>query len=185
MNKHRIAALLKRFPWVGVFAQYVWRLLFQPWVTAGVVGVILNESGQMLMVEHVFHPQFPWGLPGGWMARREDPEETIRREALEETGLHITVVRPLIVMRSRFVGRHLDMAYMCYAPAEVSQIRLSEELLSYRWINPEEALQTMPLIYFHRNAIQAALADREFHGRPETTVAVSGDPKQIPPPMTE
>lgn len=176
MNKYRIAAFLKRVPWLSFTAQYVWRFVFQPWVTAGVVGVVLNDAGQLLLVEHVFHPKYPWGLPGGWMGRSEDPDETIRREVREETGMRIQVIRPLLVMRSRFVRRHLDMAYLCYAPPDAGHITLSEELLSYRWLDPAEVLRQYRMIYFHRLVIETALNASAL--KPEESMRLpDGEPK--------
>jgi len=154
VNKQRVAALLRRAPWIGALGQMVYRR-WQPWMTAGVVGAILNDQCQVLLVEHVFHPKFPWGFPGGWMSRREDPEDTIRREALEETGLSIEVLKPLVVMTATYVHNHLDIAYLCYAP-DTRGVRLSNELLAYRWCQPE-ALVDVRLSLFHHHVACAAL----------------------------
>jgi 8-oxo-dGTP pyrophosphatase MutT (NUDIX family) len=130
--------------------------VWQPWVTVGAVGVIFNDDGRLLIVEHVFHPKFPWGLPGGWMARHEDPDETVRREVYEETALRIRVVKPLLIMRTAWLPRHLDLAYLCYAPRDAGEIRLSGELLAYQWIDPA---QCPPMALFHERAVKAALAE--------------------------
>src|SRR5438874_1163879 len=90
-HKRRIAAILRRAPWISQIGQVLWRL-GRPWVTIGAVGVVFNDRGQMLLVEHVFHPQIPWGLPGGWMDRHEGPEDTVRRELHEETGLAVDII---------------------------------------------------------------------------------------------
>ena len=45
----------------------------------------LMTQGQVLLVEHVFHPYAPWGLPGGWIDRNESPSQTaVIRELQEE-----------------------------------------------------------------------------------------------------
>jgi 8-oxo-dGTP diphosphatase len=154
VNKRRVAALLKRAPWTGFVAQRVVRF-WQPWVTVGAVGAVFNDAGQLLIVEHVFHPIFPWGLPGGWMSRDENPEDTVRRELYEETALRVEVLKLLLIERARGMPRHLDIAYLCYAlPGE---IRLSGELLASEWIDP---LHAPPMADFHTRVVRAALHER-------------------------
>lgn len=157
-DKRRIANFVQRAPWSIRLAQVFWRRLRQPWITAGTVGAVFNDAGQVLIVEHVFHPKFPWGLPGGWMNRGESPEQTIARELLEETGLQVIAEKPLLISSTSYLTNHLDIAYLCRAlPGE---IRLSGELLDYRWIDPTSA---PPLLKFHRQVLATAIADRATH----------------------
>lgn len=138
--------------------------VWQPWVTVGVVGALLNDAGQLLIVEHVFHPKFPWGLPGGWMNRGEEPEQTIRREMLEETSLHITVIKPLLISRTRFMPAHLDVAYLCRPQGDHidrEEIHLSSELLAYKWIDPRNP---PPMAHFHTRVLRAALRELAAEG---------------------
>lgn len=145
-----VASLVRHAPWLVYAARSVWRIR-QPRFTAGVVAVVLNDVGQVLLVEHVFHPHNPWGLPGGWVDRHEDPAETVLRELREELELDAEV-GALLLAKLAF-GNHLDFAYRCYTSGSIG--RLSSELLDYRWIDPTDLprLQT-----FHHAAIQQALA---------------------------
>jgi len=158
LAKHRIAALIQQVPWIGTLAVYVARLI-QPRITAGVVGVGFNDEGQILLVEHVFHAPHPWGLPGGWMEPNEDPEETIRRELREETSLSIDVIKPLVITRSSKLRHHLDLSYLCHVAGVPRDLKLSSELLDFRWVDPANP---PPLSVFHRRVINAALAEREL-----------------------
>lgn len=144
----RLARLLRRRPWLMVVARRIWQWT-RPRVTMGVVGVVMNASGQILMVEHVFHPYTPWGLPGGWVERREDPRDTLQREMQEELSLAIEV-GPVLAVETVERG-HLDLAYLCIPRGEVGA--LSFELLNYRWCDPADLPHTHA---FHRRAIQAA-----------------------------
>lgn len=56
--------------------------------TVTVTGVITDEEGRILLLEHRFR-RSTWGLPGGFVARGEQPDESLRRELLEETGLSL------------------------------------------------------------------------------------------------
>ena len=56
-------------------------------VTAG--GLIIDDSGRILLLEHVFRPDRGWGLPGGFLGKGEQPEEALRRELREEIALEL------------------------------------------------------------------------------------------------
>lgn len=157
--RRQAAHLVRRWPVLALIAQ---RLvgLFQPRFTAGVVGVLLDPTGErVLLVEHVLHARTPWGLPGGWMDRGEEPGATAAREIREETGLHARPVRPLAIALAPLMRRHLDMVFLCELDGSPPEpVTLSRELLDYRWC-PFDDLP--PLLDFHHAAIQAARESRE------------------------
>jgi len=145
----RIAQFLQKAPWIIGAARSVWRL-GQPKFTAGAVGVVFNTEGQVLLVEHVFHPYAPWGLPGGWVDRNEDPSQTVVRELREE--LQLTVGTNMLLLVETDFGNHLDFAYLCDAKGSVGQ--LSSELLDYAWYDTN----ALPKLHrFHYRAIHSAL----------------------------
>jgi 8-oxo-dGTP diphosphatase len=146
----RVAGLMQRHPWAARLLQRVYGR-FQPRFTVGVVGVLVDPAGRVLLVEHIFHARRPWGLPGGWLARGEDPVQTVERELLEETGLRVRAVRPIVIQRAPDMRAHMDMAYLCELASHPQTIRLSHELLGYRWA-PSDALP--PLVAFHELAIR-------------------------------
>jgi 8-oxo-dGTP diphosphatase len=144
-----VAATIRRVPWLALAARFFWRIR-QAKFSAGVVGVVFNASGEVLIVEHVFHPYLPWGLPGGWVDHREDPAKTVQRELREELQL-IVDVGPVLAVKVDY-GNHIDLAYLCYPQSVVG--RLSRELLDYRWVDPTDLPQ---LHSFHKRAIHRAL----------------------------
>jgi ADP-ribose pyrophosphatase YjhB (NUDIX family) len=144
----RLAQVFRRSPWIILAARRGWQLT-RPKFSMGVVGVIFNDAGHVLMVEHVFHPYVPWGLPGGWVERRESPELCLRRELREELALDADV-GPVVAASAR-TGIHIDLAYLCYARNGVGA--LSFELLGYDWFDPDQ----LPFTHdFHREAISRA-----------------------------
>ena len=149
-QKRRVATAIDRFPFVLKFAHNLWRLT-QPRFTAGVIGVLFNPLGEVLVVEHVYHTHPRWGLPGGFVDHGEHPEETIVRELREELDLTASARHALLIERA-YRG-HLDIAYLCQAHGDVGS--LSDELMNYCWALPDQLPEVRP---FHRRAISEALA---------------------------
>jgi 8-oxo-dGTP pyrophosphatase MutT (NUDIX family) len=145
---HYVAAFVRKAPWTVAVGRVFWRIR-QAKFSAGVVGVIFDKQGRVLLVEHVFHPYAPWGLPGGWVDRGESPAETVQRELFEELQLSIEV-GPILMVETEY-GNHLDFAYLCYSDGQVG--KLSGELLDYGWY----ALDNLPRLHkFHYRVITSA-----------------------------
>jgi len=62
----------------------MWRLNSK--FLVGVIGVVLDSHGRVLLLKHVYRT-IPWGLPSGWAKRGEQPGEALLRELWEEVGL--------------------------------------------------------------------------------------------------
>lgn len=161
MDKRTVATFIQRWPLPFRLAQIAWRRVVPPWMTAGAVGAVYNDAGAILLVEHVFHPKCPWGLPGGWMNRNEDPAQTVTRELREETGLTVAVERPLIISGKSELRHHLDIGFLCHA--ESDEIHLSSELMDYRWVRPGiDAVP--PLMMFHKLVFEVAATELRKQG---------------------
>jgi ADP-ribose pyrophosphatase YjhB (NUDIX family) len=146
-TRRRIAQTIRRYPMLLGFPFRLWRF-FQARYTLGVVGVIFNDQNKVLLVEHVFH-RLPWGLPGGWVDRNENPSDAVRRELREELQLQIEPIA-LVATQLTF-SNHLDFAYLCKAQNDVGS--LSDELLDFQWYDPHK----LPHLYdFHHHAIASA-----------------------------
>ncbi len=142
---------MRRYPVVAYLATRLWRL-GRPRYTAGVVGIVFNAAGDVLLVEHVLHPKYPWGLPGGWVDRGDGLEEAVIRELREELELTVWVEQVVLVEMIRRFGAHIDLAFLCSTDGEVG--KLSSELLGYRWTPQQDLPELTP---FHARAIQQAI----------------------------
>lgn len=61
---------------------------------AGVSVIITNLGGDVLLLKHSYGPDV-WSLPGGGLARGEDPTEAARREVREELGIELPRVEAI------------------------------------------------------------------------------------------
>lgn len=121
----------------------------------GVAIVALNDEEQVLLLRHVFHPQTPWGLPGGWLSRREAPADGALRELREETGLTAALEAPVLITREAYPD-HIGIAFL--ARVQPGPVTLSGEILESRWF-ATDALPG-PLLPFVQQAIDAAVAHK-------------------------
>ena len=92
--------------------------------TASVAAIIFNEHGEVLLLDHVLRPQAGWAIPGGFMNFGEPPDEAVKREIYEETGLEL---KNLQLIRVRAVGRHIEIIFRAEAvgTAEVKSLEIN------------------------------------------------------------
>jgi ADP-ribose pyrophosphatase YjhB (NUDIX family) len=123
------------------------------------VGAVFDQAGRVLIVEHAFRTDFPWGLPGGWVEPGEQPRDAVARELREELRLNVEV-RDLVLCDT--IGRvrtsthpvHLGLAYYCRLLSPPAPEALSMEVLAFEWIEP--AKPTHVLAPFQNAAIEIA-----------------------------
>lgn len=137
----------------GLQKLMVWAIhLAVPRHLMGINLVVLNDQGQILLLKHVFHPYAPWGLPGGWLNRGEDPKACALRELREETGLTAVLDQVLVLQRSAELSQ-INAVYLAFAQAGTMQ--LSSEIMEARWFEPEALPE--PLTTITRQAIGTAV----------------------------
>ncbi|HSM24529.1 MAG TPA: NUDIX domain-containing protein [Anaerolineaceae bacterium] len=107
----------------------------------GVVGVVPNESGEILLLKHTYRDKYQWGLPGGSLKRGEDPGDALSREILEETGMTVKVIKPLIVSGDDKWPR-VDLVFLCQVID--GTFSASEEVSSARFFGQDNLPDVMP-----------------------------------------
>lgn len=133
MIKNIIGTIWKRMPRAA--RQKVIRAT-QNKFTVSVAAVVRNEAGEILLLDHVLRPASGWGFPGGFMNAGEQPEESLRREIREETGLELDDVR---ILQARCVSRHIEMLFTAAAKGEARVS--SREIKSLGWFTSENLPQ--------------------------------------------
>lgn len=55
----------------------------------GVLAVVTDERGRILLFRHTYRPFAPWGLPSGVLRPNESLEDSMKREIREEAALAV------------------------------------------------------------------------------------------------
>lgn len=117
----------KKIPWA--LRRFIVRLT-QDRFTVSAAVVITNRAGEVLLLDHRIRPRSGWGLPGGFLEHGEQPEEGIRREIREETGLELGSVS---LLRVRTVGTHIEMLFR--SASDGSPALKSSEIKDFGWFD--------------------------------------------------
>lgn len=96
--------------------------------TVSAAAVILNSGNEVLLLEHLLRPGSGWGLPGGFLNKGETPEQAIKRELFEETGIELRSLR-LVRMHTR--ASHIEMIFTAEYDGE-AEIK-SYEIIGLGW----------------------------------------------------
>ena len=158
INRRRLSVWLRKYTLLRRVLKIAVRL-FASTHYVGAVAALFDDEGRVLLVEHVFRTDHPWGLPGGWVARGETPIDAVTREVQEELRLEVDVRELLsvaIIQETEMAAhpRHLELAY--YARLRAGRYTPSSELLSVRWADPEHIDED--LAPFQRAAVVAGRA---------------------------
>jgi 8-oxo-dGTP diphosphatase len=138
-------------------------------------GIVISD-GQLLLMERWRPGMHYFSIPGGGIEPGETPEECVRREILEETGVTVTVGRQAFEMRDGDVTHKI---FLCeYGSGEPHLPDNSPEALinnpdnrfAPRWVRLDE-VPKLPFTYWEplRSPLNKALND----GFSETLTIVS------------
>ncbi|MFA6251075.1 MAG: NUDIX hydrolase [Candidatus Paceibacterota bacterium] len=131
-----------------------------PWV--GVDAIIVNNDGKIFLQKRSTSMRaFPdyWGLVGGWMEWDETVEEALKREAQEEVGVEIEVIK--------FIGKYYDpkgrhptktsiaLPHICKIVSGEPKVNQISEVQDIGWFTPEE-VSKMDLAYDHKQMLKDA-----------------------------
>ncbi|MEV7541502.1 NUDIX domain-containing protein [Streptomyces sp. NPDC089915] len=110
--------------------------------SVSVAGVVVRDDGRLLAIRRADNGT--WELPGGVLELVETPEDGVRREVLEETGIHVEVDQLTGVYKNITAGV-VALVFRC-KPSGGSE-RLSGESTAVRWLTREEVTDRMAEVY--------------------------------------
>ncbi|HEY63255.1 MAG TPA: NUDIX hydrolase [Caldilineae bacterium] len=102
------------------------------------VGALIERDGHVLLARRAVTPQKgKWALPAGYMDYGETPEDALRREVKEETGLDITVGDVLSVFPlDNPDARGVIIIY--WAQTNTGEPRADDDVSEVAWFAPDE-----------------------------------------------
>ena len=103
--------LLKIWRVLPLRVQIILSRIIRPLFQVFAAGVIFNQDNRILLVKSTYQRFHPWGLPGGSLDYGESPEDAVKREVLEETGLIVEIKRLLLV--KTWSPDRVGMYYLC------------------------------------------------------------------------
>jgi len=100
--------------------------------------LLLRRSGKVEFAKNI------WDDVGGRMRPFETPEETLRREVYEETGItELEIIKPIDVSnyyRGERTAENQMIVITYWCKTASLNVKLSAEHDQYKWLSPEEAL---------------------------------------------
>lgn len=114
-------------------------------VILGSSAVVVDDAGRILLVQRGKEPaKGRWTVPGGHVEPGERPPDGAVREALEETGLELRVIRELWTIHAPAgEGRVYEASYHL-AELVGGELRAGDDAADARWV-PLDELGTLPL----------------------------------------
>ncbi len=109
-------------------------LLTESRFTVTVGAVVIDSRNRILLLQHRFRPGSGWGIPGGFIHPREQPEEAVRRELREEIGLEIDDTS-IAFVRTLQKYRQVEIIFRC-AP-KGTPLPQGSEVNRAEWFAPD------------------------------------------------
>ena len=109
--------------------------------TPKVVLALIVKNGKFLLIRRrVKLLKLEWAFPGGVSHQGEDDEEAVIREAKEEVGLGVKVVRKLL--ERKHSDTFVQVAYFHCRPLKNQRPKIGEayEIAAVEWALPNEVL---------------------------------------------
>lgn len=130
-------------------------LLTEARFTATTGAVVTDEAGRVLLLHHPYRPGSGWGIPGGFMRPREDPEDALRRELREEIALEIEIPRVAFVRTLRRY-QQVEIIFLCRPCGDEGRERRGDAATEFR---VPQTLEVDRAAWFPLNSLPAGLSD--------------------------
>jgi 8-oxo-dGTP diphosphatase len=118
-------------------------------------GALVMRNGRVLLARRAIEPfKDYWDIPGGFLHEDEHPEDAVRREILEETGLRVRLVGLLGIYMDRYgSGDAADWTLNIYylaEPLDDEDPRAADDASELAWFAPDELPSAMAFKHEHQ-----------------------------------
>ncbi len=118
-----------------------------------VVACIINNDDKILLIKH--SKLNMWLFPGGHIDKDETPDEAVLREAQEEVGLQVELVKDFtdkekdeievlavpFYVNLHSVGDHNHIGFFYLCRATNSDVKINNESKDFKWMMEEEIVK--------------------------------------------
>ena len=134
--------------WLGQEVQAVSRTVELAAVSVTIdviVGIVTDASGRVLIGQRPEgkHMAGSWEFPGGKLESGELPFDGLKRELMEELGIHVASAEPFLEQSHRYPDREVRLDVWWVEMFEGDARPLEGQVL--RWVGPTE-LESVPLL---------------------------------------
>jgi 8-oxo-dGTP diphosphatase len=131
-------------------------------------GAIIENSstGKILLLKRSGKKDYSpgiWEYTTGRLHQFEEPEDGLKREIREETGLEVEIIKPISIFhifRGEKTAENELVGIMFWCRTDGEKVKVSEEHTGYTWVAAEEALKIMEKPGMKRD-IQAFIKERK------------------------
>ena len=121
--------------------------IINPRFIAGVLGIVRDSEGRVLLLKHTYRRELPWGIPGGWLRKGESMGACLGRELEEETGFSVRV-DSLYHLLSGFSQPKIEAVFLCTITG--GEFQPDEEISEHKFVGPSDDLSINPR---HRDVV--------------------------------
>lgn len=133
------AALFRAWGRLPIALRRIVVRLLSPSFTVGANCVVIDERDCVVLVRHSYRSD--WGLPGGLIGRREEPDVAALRETREEIGLEVTLLGPPEVLVASEL-QQIDFVFRASPVLGSTAAPRSAEIIEVAWF----ALDDLPAL---------------------------------------
>lgn len=129
------------------------------------VSVVLRREETFLLVQERKEENYlRWNLPGGHLEIGETPQEGAVREALEETGLNVTLSE-LVGIYTRIQKPDYQAIRFVFTADHAGEPYAGDNILDVRWFTPGEIADMPDSALVGGERLRRALADADSSSR--------------------
>lgn len=114
---------------------------------------IIRRGNKILVLKRSLnddHKPGVWETAGGGMDKAENPQNALKREIKEETNLEVKILEPFNAFSFKKDTGEFKVGITFVCEYVSGKIRLSEEHVDYKWIEPGEFAKMKSLPSLHK-----------------------------------